>query len=45
VRARKVLDVVFGLLVASWALYALFPRFRNDLTNRRVHLTTTVQVA
>ena len=30
-RARRVLDVVFGVLVASVALYALFPRFRNDL--------------
>jgi hypothetical protein len=31
-RARKILDVVFGLLVASFAVYALFPRFRNDLS-------------
>jgi hypothetical protein len=31
-RARKILNVVFGLLVASFALYALFPRFRNDFS-------------
>ena len=29
-RARRILDVVFGLLVASIASYILFPRFRND---------------
>jgi hypothetical protein len=31
-RARKILDVVFGMLVASLALGALFPRFRNDFS-------------
>lgn len=32
VRARKILDVVFGLLAASFAAYVLFPRFRNNFS-------------
>ena len=31
-RARKVLNGVFGLSLVSFAVYALFPRLRNDLS-------------
>lgn len=31
-RARKILDLLFGLFIASFALYALFPRFHNDFS-------------
>jgi hypothetical protein len=29
---RKILNVAFGLIVVGIVLYALFPRFRNDLS-------------
>lgn len=29
-RPRKILDVLFGLFIACFALYGLFPRFHND---------------
>jgi hypothetical protein len=32
VSARKVLDILFGLFIGSFALYALFPRFHNDFS-------------
>lgn len=29
-RKRKILDIAFGLMVASICVYLLFPRFQND---------------
>ena len=31
-RARKVLNIAFVLLAASFAIYGLFPRFENDFS-------------